>query len=130
MSIHKSRIYHNTPNRSMNTGEEILRLWLEYNNMRLAIQEFNRRHEGEDSIQFSGSAFRRMRFWIVREPEKAMQIIADWGDWEEVEIQEKVVFYAVREFRDYRTFLNWVEKHPWAKKFEKDYNAWYALGKK
>lgn len=127
MPLSKSKIFYNKPSRSVQSGEELLRLWLELGTMRLAVLEYNRRHEGEDFIRFSGSAARRMRFWLVRDTDKAMEVIREFEGWSEEAIQEKMVFYAVREYRDYREFLKWADEHPWAKRFEADYKTWYGI---
>ena len=110
----------------MDTGKELLELWLDLGTMERAKVAFNANHVGEDYIQYSGAASRRLRYWLCRNTDTALQMIREANsELSDDEIYEKLVFYATREFQNPDRFREWVEKYPWAKKFKREYEHWY-----
>jgi len=126
MSFKLSKIYSNKSTRSMDTGKELLELWLNLGSMEAARVEFNAIHGATDYINYAGNASRRIRYWLCRNTDEAMKMIQEANpDIPLKQIQEKMTFYATRELKDIDRFRVWVKEHPWAEQFKDDYEQWF-----
>lgn len=110
---------------ALETGKELLELWLKTGAIKKARLRYNSDHPN-DLLLYDNIFSRRIRFWAVENVPEMIELIQSYDSKVTIEmIQEKILYYAVRVLT-YKRFLSWVDKNSWAKKYETDYNKWYG----
>lgn len=109
------------------TGEQLLNDWLNLGTWEKAQLKHNANFP-EDKLTLPADVGKRIKLWMTWHPEESIAIIQKYDPKANTEeIYGKIMFYAVRQFRNLDAFLEWAKDKPWTKPYEKHYREYYAL---
>jgi len=111
---------------SQRTGKELLELWLKIGSIKKARIRYNSEHPN-DTLSYDNIFSRRIHCWAIKHVPEMIELIQSYdSDVTTKMIHEKILYYAVRIFKKYKSFMYWAEENPWVKEYETDYNKWYG----
>ena len=115
-----------TDEESYDLGRELFILWVELGSASRMTKGYEYRHP-EERKTHPGVQVRRAKHWWIEYPEDGFEILHEkWPFVTEEEMQKRLMGFALTFFKKPEYFFKWLEKNPWAEKYERFYKKRYG----
>lgn len=108
-------------------GRDLFELYVNLGTAERMNSEFYRRHP-DFPFSVAVNNLRRAKNWFVHYTEDGIELFKKYRPKaSDEDIERLVMSYALRLIQSKKNFMSWLDKNPWAKKYESMYKDFYGV---